>query len=55
MTVETIDGVRVLKLSDHAPELASAADDTLTLVHIWRLLSGDHTLRDTAVGSRTYL
>lgn len=54
MTVETIDGVRVLKLRDHA-STAVAADDMLTLVHIWRLLSGGHALRDTSVGSRTYL
>jgi len=54
MTVETIDGIRVLKLRDHAPT-AAAADDMLTLVHIWRLLSGGHALRDTTVASRTHL
>lgn len=55
MTVETIDGVRVLKLHDHTPSVDSSADDTMTMVHIWRLLSGAHSLRDNGVGSRTML
>lgn len=54
MTVEVIDGIRVLKLSDRA-QRAAIADDTLTMVHIWRLLSGGHELRDTSVGCRQFL
>lgn len=54
MTVEIIDGVRVLKLNDRA-QRGAMADDTLTMVHIWRLLSGDHALRDMSIGARRYL
>lgn len=54
MSVEIIDGVRVLKLNDRAQH-GAAADDTLTMVHIWRLLTGAQTLRDTTVGTRRFL
>ncbi|WP_155947186.1 hypothetical protein [Pseudorhodobacter ferrugineus] len=54
MTVEMIDGIRVMKLNDRA-QRAVMADDTLTMVHIWRLLSGGHALRDTCVGCRQFL
>jgi hypothetical protein len=54
MTIEIIDGIRVLKLNDRA-QRGAVADDTLTTVHIWRLLSGGHMLRDMSVGARRYL
>ena len=54
MTVEIIDGIRVLKLNDRA-QRGAAADDSLTMVHIWRLLSGGHALRDTSIGPRRFL
>jgi hypothetical protein len=54
VTVEIIDGIRVLKLNDRAHR-GALADDTLTMVHIWRLLSGGQTLRDMSVGARRYL
>jgi len=54
MTVEMIDGIRVLKLADHVHQ-GAVADDTLTMVHIWRLLSGGQGLRDGSVGPRRFL
>ena len=54
MTVEMIDGIRVLKLNDHAYR-GPADNDTLTMVHIWRLLSGGHALRDTSIAPRRFL
>lgn len=54
MTVEMIDGVRVLKLRDHGGTRA-AADDMITVAHIWRLLSGGHALRDGTPTPRRYL
>ncbi len=54
MSVEIIDGVRVLKLNDRAHR-GAAADDTMTMVHIWRLLTGAQTLRDTTIGPRRFL
>lgn len=54
MTVEMIDGIRVLKLNDRASR-GAAANDTLTMVHIWRLLSGGHALRDTSIAPRRFL
>lgn len=54
MTVEMIDGIRVLKLNDRVQH-GAVADDTLTIVHIWRLLSGGQALRDTSVGPRRFL
>lgn len=56
MKVEMIDGVRVLKLRDRSGAgTEKRADDTMTTVHIWRLLSGGHDLRDTGVGPRRFL
>jgi len=55
MTVETIDGVRVLKLKDRTGAHSAAADDMMTMVHIWRLLSGGHALRDNSVVQRHFL
>lgn len=54
MTVEVIDGVRVLKLRDRTGARA-AADDMMTVAHIWRLLSGGHALRDATVMPRRFL
>ncbi|SEM91175.1 hypothetical protein SAMN05216227_100492 [Pseudorhodobacter antarcticus] len=54
MTVEMIDGVRVMRLNDHATRTA-ADDDMMTMVHLWRLLSGDNALRDATIAPRRYL
>ena len=54
MTVEIIDGIRVLKFADHAHR-GGVEDDTLTMVHIWRLLTEGHDLHDTTMGPRRFL
>lgn len=54
MTVEMIDGIRVLKLTDRARQ-GAADSDTMTMVHLWRLLSGGHGLRDTTISPRRFL
>jgi hypothetical protein len=54
MSVEIIDGVRVLKLDNRA-QRGAVADDTLTMVHIWHLLTGAQSLRDATIGPRHFL
>lgn len=52
MTIEMIDGVRVLKLRDaHLPGEAHAEAD-LTMLHLWRLLTGGHMMRDVTACER---
>jgi len=55
MTVEMIDGMRVLKLRDHSRNPQPRGDDMVTMVHLWRLLSGGHALRDTTLAPRRFL
>lgn len=54
MTVEVIDGIRVLKLQDDAG-CTQRQDDARLMLHIWRLLSGGQELRDTTVGDRNLI
>lgn len=54
MKIEMMDGMRVLRLSDRGQRSEKDAD-MLTMVHLWRLLSGGHSLRDSNVGPRRYL
>ena len=53
MIVETIDGIRVLKLRGQGS--ADALDDRLALVQLWRLMAGGHDLRDITPGARRFL
>ena len=53
MIVETIDGIRVLKLRGQGS--ADALDDRLALVQLWRLMAGGHELRDITPGARRFL
>ncbi len=55
MTIGMQDGVRVLKLKDRSGQHGSKADDMMTMVYLWRLLSGGHQLRDMTVGDRHFL
>jgi len=49
MTVEVMDGVRTLRLKDARPTGAwHLAEDGVTLLHIWRLLSREHQMHDAA-------
>lgn len=52
MTIEMQDGLRVLKLKDHSQAYGAALDDQITMLHLWRLLSGGHEMRDTTVTDR---
>lgn len=52
MTVEFQDGLRVLKLKDASGAHDGALDDQMTMLHLWRLLSGGHALRDMTVAER---
>lgn len=54
MTVEIVDGLRIIKLHDK-PHNGAPDADTLTMMHLWRLLSGGHGLRDHSVFGRHYL
>ena len=52
MTIEIQDGLRVLKLKDASGAHGHALDDQMTMLHLWRLLSGGHALRDMTVAER---
>lgn len=54
MTVEVVDGIKVMKLRDDALAPRPAASDmlALALAQLWQLLSGGHALRDGAVFAR---
>ena len=54
MTVETIDGIRTIKLKDSARH-DDKAQDMMTVARLWALLSGAHELRDMGVGDRRLL
>lgn len=59
MTVEIVDGIKVLKLQDDDAARAEArkamADDMRTLAHLFSLLSGGHGMRDGTVFERRVL
>jgi hypothetical protein len=52
MTVEMIDGIRVIKLRDSASGGMDAAQDMRAVAYIHMLLGGAHGARDTAIYSR---
>jgi hypothetical protein len=49
-----IDGIRVLKLNDRS-QRAVADSDMMTMIRIWQLLSGGHSLRDSSIAPRRFL
>lgn len=53
MTVEIIDGIRVMKLRDVAVPGQVGAQD-MAMLHIWRLLSGGHDMRDMTACDRQF-
>lgn len=55
MTIEIQDGLRVLKLKDTSGAQGAALDDQMTMLHLWRLLSGGHEMRDMTVVERRLL
>jgi hypothetical protein len=52
MTVEIIDGIRVIKLTDGGSNRLDAAQDMRALAYIHMLLGGAHGARDTTIYSR---
>lgn len=52
MTVEMVDGIRVIKLKDARASGADRAADICAVAHIWMLLGGGHLARDTCIYSR---
>jgi hypothetical protein len=54
MSVEIIDGIRILKLHDDTG-YTQRQDDARLMVYIWRQLSGCQSLRDATVGDRQML
>lgn len=46
MKVDYVDGIKVMKLSD-SNRPAIQADDALTMLRLWQLLTGGNSLRDT--------
>ena len=54
MTIETIDGIRVIKLTDKSGH-DERAQEMLTMARLWSLISGGHELRDTTVTERRVL
>lgn len=55
MTVEIIEGMRVLKLRDVSGDQKDALAGDMAMFHIWRLLTGGDTLRDMTVAERRFL
>ena len=55
MSVEMVDGIRVIKLKDSEAGAQEKADDMRTLAYLFQLLSGGHAARDAAVFERHVL
>ncbi len=57
MTVEVVDGVKVIKLRDSALDRPAPqeAQDMLTMAYLWQLLSGGHGLKDGSIFERRVL
>lgn len=52
MTVEYIDGIKVMRLHDSAGHRENAQD--LAMLRIWQMLTGGHAMRDASVFNRTF-
>lgn len=51
MTVEFVDGIKVIRLHDcHGDH--GRADDTQAMLRIWQLLTGGHAMRDASAFCR---
>ena len=55
MSVEIIDGIRVLKLKDGPSMAVYAARERRAVAQIWMLLGGGQMSRDAAIYSRGLL
>ena len=52
MTMEIIDGIRVIKLKGGPSTAFDAAQDMRAVAYIFMLLGGGHAARDTSIYSR---
>lgn len=52
MTVEYIDGIKVMRL--HDCQGAQRAGEDLAMLRIWQMLTGGHAMRDAGVFSRRF-
>lgn len=52
MTVEYVDGIKVMRLHDCSGPHEHAQD--LAMLRIWQMLAGGHAMRDASVFSRRF-
>lgn len=52
MTVEYIDGIKVMRLHDGADQRDHAEDQAM--LRIWQMLTGGHAMRDAGVFCRRF-
>lgn len=52
MTVEYVDGIRVIRIHDAGG--AARHDDGLAMLRIWQLLTGGHAMRDVSAVCRRF-
>lgn len=52
MTVEYIDGLKVMRLHDQSGSCGPARD--LAMLRIWQMLTGGHAMRDAGVFCRSF-
>lgn len=45
-------GCPVLKLKDHGKGRGPLDNDAMTMMRLWTLLNGGHSMRDVSVGNR---
>ena len=52
MTVEYVDGIKVMRLHDGSGQCDKAQD--LAMMRIWQMLTGGHAMRDASVFCRAF-
>jgi hypothetical protein len=52
MTVEYIDGIKVMRLHDLTGTGGRAKD--MAMLHIWQMLTGGHAMRDAGLFCRSF-
>ena len=52
MTVEYVDGIKVMRLHDCSGPHGQSED--LAMLRIWQMLTGGHAMRDAGVFSRRF-
>ncbi|NEY89666.1 hypothetical protein [Tabrizicola oligotrophica] len=52
MSVEYVDGIRVLRLQDGSGQHGQT--DDLAMLRIWQMLTGGHAMRDAGLFNRRF-